>query len=424
MFSTNPEETDALAEAAVLWGYPLVQTGRYLQLAFSRGIAFNQFYLNPHLATPNLKVGSPNVDTIYGFAWLELSKEPVVLDVPDTHDRYYSIQFTDAYENTFAYVGQRETGTQAGTFVVAASGWSGQIPHGLRTIAAPTTVVLAFARTLVRGEHDASAAAALQQHYTLCPLSSWPSGVRKGIVKKNASELLPTLDFSGVGARFFDELDRLVRTYPPTGAEADSYIRIARLGIGTSDFQLRRPPDAVLNSAVERAITRIKAIDRFPQSVNGWKVNYHIRRFTTDPAERAALNLHGPLMHIAEEALYFLAVTDLDGQPLSGLNSYRVTFPIGQLPPVDGFWSLNVYDENYLLVDNPLNRYAITDRTVNLENDADGSLTVSIQHMLPKHESNWLPAPRGHFWLIFRMCLPRQPLLEGSYVPPPLERVL
>ena len=127
-----------IAENAALWGFPLVLTGRYLKLAQDQGAQFNQFYLNPTLATPSLKVAGPNVDTIYGYAWVDLSKEPVVLSVPDAGDRYYSIQLLDAYENSFAYVGTRETGSKAGSYALTAPGWKGSLPAGVTQIAAPT----------------------------------------------------------------------------------------------------------------------------------------------------------------------------------------------------------------------------------------------------------------------------------------------
>lgn len=410
-------------EAAALWGYPLVETGRYLKLSQGQGFGFNQFYLNAKLATPSLKVAGPNIDTIYGFAWLDLSKEPVVLGVPDTADRYYSIQLIDAYENVFAYVGRRETGTKAGTYVIAPPGWRGETPAGAKVIQSPTSLVFALTRTLVRGEKDATVAAELQKHYRLAPLSDWPLAAKDGVVQDDVLNILPALDLaSGGGAAFFDELNALVKAYPPTGQEGANFARLAALGLGTDTFAANKASDAVLTDALKRASAKIKAVN-VAEIENGWRVNRHITRFIQDPAERAATNAYGPGAHIAEEALYFSAVGDADKQPLSGANTYTLTFAKGQLPPVDAFWSLILYGPDFFLVDNPLNRYGINDRTPGLKRNADGSLTLIISHTPPKDTANWLPAPEGKFQLLFRTYQPRAPLLDGRYKLPPLQRV-
>ena len=413
------DDPAAVAEAAAIWGLPLVETGRYLALSRDRGIAFNQFYLNDRLATPALKVAGPNVDTLYGFAWLDLRTEPVVLDVPDTADRYYSIQLIDAYENVFDYVGRRETGTAAGTYVVTPPNWSGDIPTGAKRIPAPTVLVLALTRTLVRGAADAAVATDIQQHYTLAPLSAYPGGRKPGIVEANVLNILPALDLSQAGAGFYDELDRLVRAFPPTGPEAETFARFSALGLGTDRFAASKPDPAVLAAAFARAYARVKAYSE-ADVVNGWRVDRHIVPFIKDPLARAAVNRFGPGAHIAQEALYFSAVGDAEGQPLSGANRYRLTFPAGGLPPVDAFWSLILYGPDFFLVDNPLNRYAINDRTPGLVRGADGSLTLLIQHDQPAETANWLPAPDGRFQLIFRTYQPGPAILDGSYKLPPL----
>jgi len=341
--------------------------------------------------------------------------------VPDTNDRYYSIQLIDAYENVFAYVGRRETGTKAGTYVIAPPGWSGEAPAGAKVIQSPTSLVFALTRTLVRGEKDAAIAAELQKHYRLAPLSGWPAAAKDGVVEDDVLNILPVLDIAGSGPGFFDELNALVKAYPPVGQEGANFAKLAPLGLGTDAFAANRPSDAVLADALKRASARIKAAS-IAEVENGWRVNKHITRFIQDPAERAATNAYGPGAHIAEEALYFSAVGDAAGQPLSGANTYTLTFPKGQLPPVDAFWSLILYGPDFFLVDNPLNRYGINDRTPGLKPNADGSLTLVISHTPPKDLANWLPAPGGRFQLLFRTYQPGPALLDGSYKLPPLQR--
>jgi hypothetical protein len=418
--NASAADLDALAEEAAIWGLPLVQTGRYLELAKSKG-ALNQFYISPALATPSLKVPGPNVDTTYGYAWLDLAKEPLVLDVPDANDRYYSIQFTDAYENTFAYVGRRETGTKAGTYVLAGLNWKGAAPAGAKVIHAPSTIVFVLTRTLVRSAADAATALDLQARFTLAPLSNYPAGKKGGVTVEDSIKVIPAFDLSGIGATYFDELDALVRAYPPTGPEAETFARYAALDIGTN--AKRRLPASQLQAAYERGYKRVHTVGIFSKSVNGWQTNYNIEKFIKDPVRRAAVNQYGPGAHIAEEALYFSALTDHDGARLNGANHYEITFPAGQLPPVNGFWSLTLYDKDFWLVANPIDRYAIHDRTPGLKPAADGSLRILLQRDKPADAANWLPAPDGDFRLILRTYQPKQELLSQKYAIPAVQKV-
>jgi hypothetical protein len=208
-------DLEKLAEDAAIWGLPLVQTGRYIKLAQAKGIKWNQFYLDQTLATPSLKVPGPNVDTIYGFAWLDLAGGPLVLDVADEADRYYAIQLLDAYENTFAYV-------------IVMPDWNGSLPAGAKRIDSPTSVVFALTRTLVRGEKDLGNAQRIQLSYTLAPLANYPAGKRAGIVETDALNAVPKPNLSGTGAEFFNELSELVRQYPPRGLVLSAWARVSR----------------------------------------------------------------------------------------------------------------------------------------------------------------------------------------------------
>lgn len=418
----QPPDLEGLAEDAAIWGLPLVETGRYLALARARGFKLNQFYLNQTLATPSLKIPGPNIDTIYGFAWLDLSAGPQVLDVPDAGDRYYVLQLMDVYENTFAYVGRRETGTRAGSYVIAGPGWSGQIPVGANRIDSPTNVVFVLTRTLVRGDRDLQAAQNLQSSYTLAPLSNYPAGKTPGIVQPDALNILPKLDLGGPAVQFFSELNALVKRYPPRGREAVQFSRFADLGLGGNFPKYPPVPPAALQSALERALHRVKSAN-ITENNNGWRVNYGISKFIADPVARAAVDQFGPGANITEEALYFSATHDKTGAPLSGAHSYSITFARGQLPPVHAFWSLILYGADFFLVDNPINRYAITDRTAGLVFSPDGSLRIVIQHQAPASQANWLPAPAGAFQLILRTYQPYASLLARTYQMPAIVRI-
>jgi hypothetical protein len=411
-----------LAEDAAIWGMPLVQTGRYLELARAKGIKWNQFYLNQTLATPSLHVPGPNIDTIYGFAWLDLASGPVVLDVPDVADRYYSIQLLDAYENTFAYVGRRETGTKAGTYVIAGPGWNGKPPSGAQRIDSPTSIVLALTRTLVRGSADLKAAQDLQAAYTLAPLANYPAGKTPGIVEADVLNILPKPDLRGTGEVFFAELNALVQRFPPQGEEAVIFARFAPLGLG-GNFATQPPlPPAALQTALQRALQRVQAA-KVTDDNDGWRVNYHITKFIADPVARANVDQFGPGAHIAAEAVYFATSHDAGGEPLTGSRRYTITFAKGQLPPAKAFWSLILYGADLFLVDNPINRYSINDRTEGLSFTPDGELRIRIQHGAPGNVANWLPAPAGAFQLILRTYQPDESVLSGTYKVPPVVRI-
>jgi hypothetical protein len=410
-------DLEKLAEDAAIWGLPLVQTGRYIKLAQAKGIKWNQFYLDQTLATPSLKVPGPNVDTIYGFAWLDLAGGPLVLDVADEADRYYAIQLLDAYENTFAYVGRRETGTDAGTYVIVMPDWNGSLPAGAKRIDSPTSVVFALTRTLVRGEKDLGNAQRIQLSYTLAPLANYPAGKRAGIVETDALNAVPKPNLSGTGAEFFNELSELVRQYPPRGQEIVAFRRFSALGLGAG-FTSNPPLSAAeLQAAFDNALHRVKSAN-IATNNNGWRVNYRIRNFIADPLERANVDQFGPGANIAAEAIYFAASRDAQGAALDGTHRYTITFEKGQLPPVKAFWSLILYDADFFLVANSINRYSINDRTEGLVYAADGSLQILIQHDAPAETANWLPAPTGHFQLILRTYQPDEVILSQRYQVP------
>ena len=413
-----------IARQAFIWGLPLVLTGRYIEIAARAGAPLNQFLLSPDLATPATHAAGPNVDTLYGFAWLDLAPEPQVLAVPDTHDRYYSIQLMDAYGNSFAYVGRRTTGTKAGTYALTPPGYGGPVPAGLVQIKAPTSKILALVRTLVHGQTDLAAAREIHGSYSLGPLSEWPRGRRKGEKRENSVNVFPVIDLSSAGASYFDELNALLREFPPSAADATYVAKFKEIGIGKGLSPAKDASGlALLDAAARDGLAAIRKAD-YTSIDNGWRARFDVKPFITDPLERATADAFGPGTHIAEEALYFSVRNGADGAKLSGDKRYRLRFPAGQTPPVDAFWSLTLYGEDFYLFGNTLNRYAITDRTEGLRYGADGSLELSIQHEQPTDgTANWLPAPLAPFQLILRTYQPRRAILDRTYHLPPLEVV-
>jgi hypothetical protein len=422
--AAGSDEASAIAQDAYIWGFPLVQIRWYFDLARQKNVAVNRFYGKQHLSKPSDKAIGPNIDTLYGYAWLDLTREPQVLRVPDTNDRYYCIQLIDAYANTFTYVGRRATGTKEGTYAIVGPSWQGALPAGLQRIDAPTNLVLAFTRTLVAGDADLPAAQTIQRQYALAPLSAYPHILPPDEVADADLSLFPIPKFGARGVDFFDDLAAGLATAAPPADDLAFVRRFAKVGIESGGHPSQLQDPSILSSlrdAVPAADARIKKAD-YSTKLNGWSVNYKVTNFIKDPLLRAAVNQYGPATHIAQEALYFTAKPE--GPPLSGANKYVLKFSAAGLPSVDAFWSLTLYGADLLLVENSINRYSIGDRTGGLVYGPDDSLEIKIQSQAPVGAtSNWLPAPVGPYHLILRTYQPTPALFNGDYKLPPLQQV-
>lgn len=413
-----------LAHDAFIWGLPLVIMGRYLELAAQKSAPLNQLFITPIIAVPKYRQLGPNIDTLMGHALIDLSDEPQIITVPEARDRYYSIQLQDMYMNNFSYIGRRTTGTGPGVFLLTPPGYAGPIPAGMTEIKAPTSKILAYIRTMLRAPEDLDAALEVHAHYTLGPLSAYPDGQRKPIARDDRATLFPHYDFTHGGPGFFQELDRLVRQYPPLPWDAPNLARFAAIGIGRDE---PLPADAALQAELETTIPA--AYERVLKTrqiqwKNGWGKMENTLDFFHDPLQRAANSAYGKGMHLSKEAVYYNTMVFAVGEWLTGETRYRLRFGPGETPPCDAFWSLTLYGSDHVLYDNVLNRYGILDRTDGLRYGADGSLEIQIQHDEPAEGiSNWLPAPRGEYWLCLRAYQPHDIVLEDRYEPPPLVAV-
>ncbi len=419
-FAADALSDTELAQEAYIWGFPLVLTHTLFKRSLKNGAVLNRFVVQSALSTPATNAAGPNVDTLYGLTWLDLAREPVVITVPDAHDRYYSIELVDAYGNSFAYIGRRATGTAAGAYAVTAPGWTGNLPAGVKRIAATTPHVFAFTRTLVSGDGDVPGALAVQSKFAAALLSGYPAALPS--ILAHTPLQFPPPDLAARGAAYFDDLGEALAVNPPLPRDRAVLKRYARLGIGPNlrpTQSAGAPLAAVLRDAVPVANARIKKAD-FSTIVNGWRVNYHVANVIWDPLLRAAINQYGPGTNIAQEALYFSAHSSQEGKALDGSHPVAIRFAADGLPPVDAFWSLTLYGPDFLLVENPIKRYAIGDRTPGLVRAADGALEITIQHEAPNYKANWLPAPAGPYQLILRTYQPRKALFDGSYHLPPL----
>lgn len=424
------DDLATLARDAYVWGIPLVQTRLYLRIARELDLPFNQLFGSPGLSTPDSIVPLPNVDTLYGIGWLDVTKEPQILSVPEADDRYYLIQLNDAYMNSFRYLGRRTTGTHAGRFAIVGPGWQGDLPDGVTRVDAPTNQVLALTRVLVIDEADLPGARAVQDGFALTPLSRYPAIANPLRLIEDAFNNFPVLQPADLGAAYFDELSAGLAANPPPARDRAFVDSLAALGIGAGRTPSKNADKAlleILSAATRAGHHQIHSrpgwlIDT--RSVNGWLVSYSITSFIEDSLDRAVVAKLGPGCLVPQEGLYFVLLNGPDGKPLTGDKSYELNFPAAALPPVDAFWSLTMYGGDRALVKNPIQRYAIGDRTRGLRFERDGSLKIRIQHTQPEDgASNWLPAPAADaapFHLFLRCYQPREQLASGRYTMPPL----
>src|ERR1700730_3058325 len=422
-------ELSALAKEAYIYTFPLYAMYRTRYDALARSGAPNCFQHARMLATPASRaVTAPNNDTLYSSAWLDLSQGPLVLHVPDTAGRYYSLAFMDFYTNNFAYVGRRTTGTKAGDFVIVGPRDQGERPPGIPVIAAPTNGVWLLGRILVTGVEDLPTVHALHFCLSLMSLSSADGGTpprkRAGIGPKPA----PNNPWN-----YFAVVNAALTENPPPARDWQVVVDVAKIAIGPDAFF-----DATRFSTEERAalLAGVGAAKReletglIPRTIGrpGWtQPRAHLSNFGTDYFFRASVAQVGLASLEPQEAVYLSPTGDADGRPTDGTHRYLLHFSKGGLPPVDAFWSLTMYqvdpDQRRFLVENSLNRYSIGDRTKGLVYNADGSLDIFIQHQSPgaAREANWLPAPEGRFVLSLRAYQPRPELLNGQYQVPVLQ---
>jgi hypothetical protein len=434
------EYTYSLGLQAFIYGFPYVYSAqvRYnwvMQQPPNPKVtpymgAVNRFWHASQVTTADWRDGgSPNNDTLYSLAWVDVTDEPVILSHPDIpDDRYYTFQFSAMHSDNFAYVGRRTTGNQAGNYAITGPDWEGQLPDDVAALPqSPTPWLLIAGRTLVDGPDDVPNVQALQKEYHLTPLSLWGTDrevpERRDVVQPFDQEKDPLAPWKTLNAVFAEN--------PPPSKHELLIKQFAMIGIGPG-LDIEEQDDVAKENLVRAAAAGKQLLDQNFKSgwsttlINGWRYpSPHEGRAGDDFLLRAVWqSLAGIVANDPEEAVYLLAQQDGDGEALTGANSYEMHFAPGHEPPVDAFWSLTMYS-NYNLVANPIDRYSLGDRSKGLKRDIDGGLTFYIQHESPGEEKeiNWLPAPEGPFVLILRMYQPHQEVIDAKWEAPPLQNV-
>jgi hypothetical protein len=438
------ETTEQVAEEAYIYGYPLItmeMTRRVMTNVAepkNHHAPMGQFYNAREYPTAAFKdVTAPNADTLYSTAWLDLSKEPYVLSLPDEDGRYYLAPMLSGWTDVFAVPGTRTTGTKAQSYAITGPNWKGELPKGVKEQKSPTNLVWLLLRTYCSGtEEDYKKVHAIQEQYKLVPLSAYGKEYTppKGEVDANIDMTTPVREQVNnmKTGDYFKLLAKLMKDNPPAKADAPMVAKLAKLGIEPGkEFDLSKL-DPTIAGALEKAPkTGVKKIAAHMKDagkqLDGWVYPLPAGEYGTDYLQRATITFFGLGANRTSDAVYPTSETDTDGKPYDGASKYTLTFPKGQMPPVDGFWSLTMYNAEYFFVDNKLNRYTLSARNKLKENE-DGSVTLHVQNESPGKdmESNWLPAPSGKFVLMLRMYWPKDKdpsILNGTWKPPAVKKV-
>jgi len=346
------------------------------------------------------RVVTPNNDTLYTNAWLDLSAGPLCIHTPDTGSRYYVLGLIDMYTNPFAHLGTRTTGNAAHKFWLHGPQWQGDAPAGYTAVSCPTDSVWVLGRILAHTDEDMAPVHALQDAFSITTPDGQPA--QRVYECSLQPQALPS-----DAATFVRVVNHEMAINPPPMADAAELQAWAALEIGPG---LQVPTDlGLLQQALSETLQELDTPTEADLQ-GGWKAavevqdNFHGDWLTRARVARAYIGILG-----TQEVLYLLAFRDSKGQILNGQRSYKLRFAHGGLPQVDAFWSLSLYRKaDYMFYDHPEQRFAIGDRTEGLHYDADGGLTILIGHARPTHPNNWLPAPAEAFYLALRLYLPQE----------------
>jgi hypothetical protein len=421
----SPRDAASVADAAFVFGAPLVTTIRTMQ-ALAPVSPANRLTWQTTLAGPQSRlVVAPNRDTLYVGAPMDLRAGPSVLEVPAIVDRYYAFQFLDAYTENDAVVGTRTNNGAPATYFIAPPGYTGPTPDGMHRIAPKTLQFFLLGRFAVRDEADIATVLQYRDQVRLQSLSEYHGGPAPRVPGFGAPSGPPQA-LAASGLAFFDELGADMAINPPTTTAGQRLARrMAHVGIGPG-MTPSTSADAATRRALERGlaagVARVARAAHVAGDVrDGWSTNPRVGVYGDDFLLRAAISSIGCGANVAEEATYAFSRVDASGAPYDGTKAYTVTFPAGALPPTDAFWSVSVYGPDLFFVENAANRYT-ANSSHGLVANVDGSLTLTFSATPPGDPGpNWVPVPAGPFVLMFRNYLPMAGSASAAYHPPAVQ---
>jgi len=442
MFDISNQEARQIAKEAYIYANPMVDNYRALYSYFidkdspDFKAPWNQTKNIPRVYThKDRAVQTPNSDTPYTWLALDLRTEPMVLTVPPIEKkRYFSIQLIDLYTHNFAYIGSQKTGNDGGYFLVAGPGWEGEIPEGIsKVIHAETELILAVYRTQVFNPDDLENVKAVQAGYKVQPLSTF--------LGETAPSAAPEVDFIEPPSReeirespeIFKHLNFVLGFCPTHPSEHELMARFAKLNIGAGrDFEWDAFSPEIKEALGQGIADAWAEFTELKKRINAGEITSgHVFGTREHLQNNYLYRMTGAVLGIwgnnAAEAIYPSFYVDTDGQKFNGAHRYTLRFAPGQLPPVNSFWSLTMYElPESLLIANPLDRYLLNSTMLDdFVRDDDGGITLYLQHESPgkEKEPNWLPAPEGPFSAVLRLYWPGKAALDGTWTPPPVRKV-
>jgi hypothetical protein len=436
------DEAHAAAVDAYLYLYPLVlmDLTRKQSTNIEPGKEFGAGPMNEFTSVREYPPASfkgvvrVNFDTLYSIAWLDLTKEPMIVSAPNTDGRYYLLPMLDMWTDVFASPGWRTTGTQAANFLVTPPGWNGDLPSGTSRIKAPTPFVWIIGRTKTDGPPDYDAVHKIQAGYKVTPLSEWgktPKPVEVKIDPTVDMKTPPKTQVDTMSAdKFFAYAAELLKVNPPHITDEPVIAEMRKIGIepGKSFDMAKADPairDALTSAPEEGRKLMAWKLPTLARVVNGWSMNTDTMGvYGNYYLKRAIIAQAGLGANVPEDAIYPINLADETGKPLDGANRYTLHFDKNDMPPVNAFWSVTLYDQEGFQVANALNRFAVSS-WMPFNYNGDGSLDLYFQNESPgaDKEANWLPAPKGPFNLTMRMYAPKSEALTGKWDPPPVARL-
>jgi len=451
----GPDATTRITEAyarmvardAYFWAWPMVNI-------YNRRLAFSQAtevglmngvlpfaplnrlaMLQDYVAPEERWVACPNQDVVYGGGIAALDQSPAVVQVPDFGGRFWVYQIVDLRTDSFAQIGAMY-GTTPGFYLLVGPNWNGPVPRGITKVFRASTGTAFFGPRVFMDDtpEDRAAIRSVIAGINMYPLSEFD-----GTMKTRDWSQLPTLgDSAEAGGdaesrwvfpeRFIDQLPDVLKDAPPLPGEEARYAQmLALVAAAQRDPALKA---AIADEAAKADSELVEPLLQFRnwgvRLASNWTSTSNNAAFGTDYFTRTAVAKSNILVNAPTETKYFYQDLDAAGQRLNGANRYTVTFAKDQTPPVDGFWSLTLYDQHHFFSPNSLSRYSLGTKNKTLKYNADGSLTIYVQADSPgaDRESNWLPAPKGEFSLYVRAYWPKTPVIDGSWTPPPVDRAV
>lgn len=438
------QEAKQIALDAYIYGYPLITmelTKRVMtNVREPEGTRSPMGQLVRMRAYPTAAfrdVTAPNADTLYTTTWLDVGKEPWILSLPDMHDRYVLFPMLDGWTEVFQVPGKRTTGTGPQQYAITGPGWKGKLPKGIKEYKSPTSLVWLLGRIYCTGTpQDYAAVHALQDGVSVVPLHAYgkPYTPTPGTVDTTIDMKTPVRDQVNAldSAAYFNLLAALMKDNPAAPNDAPMLKKMARLGIVPGKpFDLKKlTPEvqqalaAIPKAGFETIMAHFKSAGT---SENGWVFATKTGLYGTDYLQRALIAAIGLGANLPQDAVYPTSEADAQGKPYEGSAKYVLHFDKGLLPPVEGFWSLTMYNAEYFFVENALNRYTLSARN-DLTKNADGSVDLYLQNENPGPEkaSNWLPAPTGRFIPMLRLYWPKETppsIIDGTWKIPAIQKL-